>query len=61
MVPPKKWQQALGLGSAKDLTKTQWKNKLKNKAQQLYPQIKVTLATADALLIYEAARRNLLG
>ncbi len=61
IVPPKKWQAALGLGSAKELTKTQWKNKLKNMAQQLYPKVKVTLATADALLIYEAARRDLLG
>jgi hypothetical protein len=61
MVPPKKWQAALGLGTAKDLTKTQWKNKLKGKAQELFPQLTVTLATADALLIYEAARRGLLG
>jgi hypothetical protein len=61
IVPPKVWQKALGLGSAKDLTKTQWKNKLKQKAQELYPKTKVTLATADALLIYEAARRGLLG
>jgi hypothetical protein len=61
IVPPKKWQQALGLGSAKELTKTQWKNKLKERAQQLYPKLNVTLSTADALLIYEAARRGLLG
>lgn len=61
LVPPKKWQAALGLGTAKGLTKTQWKNKLKQKAQELFPQLPVTLSTADALLIYEAARRNLLG
>ena len=61
MVPPKKWQKALGLGAATGLTKTVWKNKLKTRAQQLYPQVTVTLATADALLICEAARRNLLG
>ncbi len=61
LVPPKKWQAALGLGTAKGLTKTQWKNKLKERAQQLFPQLTVTLATADALLIYEAARRGLLG
>lgn len=61
IVPPKAWQKALGLGTAKDLTKTQWKNKLKDRAQQLFPQASVTLATADALLICEAARRGLLG
>lgn len=38
--------------------KTEWKNKLKEKAQQLYPSLKVTLATADALLILEYGRRQ---
>lgn len=61
LVPPKKWQAALGLGRATGLSKTQWKNKLKQRAEQLFPQIKVTLATADALLIYEAAKRGLIG
>lgn len=62
IVPPKAWQKALGLGSAKECSsKTVWKNKLKNRAEQLFPQIKVTLATADALLILEAAKRGLLG
>ena len=61
MVPPKKWQAALGLGSAKGLSKTEWKNKLKQRAQELFPEIDVTLATADALLILEAAYRGHLG
>ena len=61
LVPPKKWQSALGLGSATGLTKTEWKNKLKNMAQQLYPNLSVTLSTADAILIYEAAKRGALG
>lgn len=61
IVPPKKWQKALGLGSAKPhANKTAWKNHLKNRAEQLFPNIKVTLATADALLMYEAARQGLL-
>jgi hypothetical protein len=60
-VPPKEWQKKLGLGSKGTLSTTQWKNKLKERAQDLYPAIKVTLATADALLILEAARRGLLG
>lgn len=62
LVPPKKWQKALGLGTTKSHpSKTAWKNHLKNRAEQLFPQQKVTLATADALLMYEAARQGLLG
>jgi hypothetical protein len=61
LVPPKKWQKALGLGSAKGLSRTQWKGKLKQKASELFPSINVTLKTCDALLILEAARRGLLG
>lgn len=55
-VTPQKWQKALSLGTKGDKTTTQWKNKLKERAMQLYPGIKVTLATADALLILEYAR-----
>lgn len=62
LVPPKAWQKALGLGSSKSHgSRTAWKNHLKQRAEQLFPKIKVTLATADALLIYEAARRGLIG
>lgn len=59
-VPPKKWQKVLGLGVA-DKDKKVWKNKLKQMAEQLYPQLTVTLQTADALLILEAAKRGGLG
>ena len=59
LIKPKAWQKALGLGSrAKGTSKTVWKNKLKSEAQRLYPQCSVTLQTADALLILEAARKN---
>ena len=37
-------------------TPTQWKNKLKAEAQRLFPDIRVTLKTADALLILEATK-----
>ena len=60
-VPPKLWQKVLGLGSAKGMSKTEWKNKLKGLAQKLYPNLTVTLKTADALLILEAAKRGALG
>jgi hypothetical protein len=60
LVPPKKWQKALGLGSAVGMNKTVWKNKLKQRAEQLYPNVKVTLSISDALLIYEAAIKGLI-
>ncbi len=52
-VTPQKWMKALGMGSSKGYTKTEWKNKLKGAAQQLFPMLgkKVTLSTSDALLI----------
>ena len=52
-LPPKKWQQALGLGEKKTHG-NRWKAHLKGRAQALYPQLSVTLKTADALLILEA-------
>ena len=58
-VTPQKWQKVYQLGSSKSCTKIQWKNKLKAKAQQLFPSLgkKITLSTSDALLIAEYARR----
>ena len=55
LVNPKDWQKKLSLGSAKGMTKPEWKNKLKGEAQRFYPDHAVTLATADALLILRAA------
>jgi hypothetical protein len=52
-LPPKKWQAALGLGDKKTHG-NRWKAHLKGRAQALYPQLTVTLKTADALLILEA-------
>jgi hypothetical protein len=36
--------------------KTRWKNRLKERAQQLYPEQTVTLKTADSLLILDYAK-----
>lgn len=56
-VTPQKWQKALQLGTKGNKSNTEWKNKLKAKAQQLYPSMsKITLAISDALLILEYAR-----
>jgi len=58
-VPPVKWQEPLGLGGRKSCaTQPEWKRKLRNKAQELYPQIDVTLQNADALLLLSYARQN---
>lgn len=55
LVRPQEWIKALGFGSSRGIPKTEWKNKLKGRAQQLYPQEKVTLQNSDALLILEFA------
>jgi hypothetical protein len=50
-VTPKKWQGAMQCLSGGD------KNKTKARAQELFPSLKITHATADALLIAEYGRR----
>ncbi len=59
-ITPQKWQKAFQLGKSSDYTKTQWKNRLKAKAQQLfsYASSKITLSTCDAMLLAEYARRR---
>jgi hypothetical protein len=59
MVRPQVWQKGFGLGTASACrTKSEWKNKLKAEAQRRFPQLNVTLKTADALLILEHAMRE---
>ena len=54
MVRPQVWQKGFGLGTASACaSKSIWKNKLKAEAQRRFPQLEVTLKTADALLILE--------
>lgn len=48
---PQKWQKTFSLGNSREHSKTEWKNKLKAKAVQLFPSEKITLKTADALLL----------
>lgn len=57
MVPPQKWMKKLGLGTRSSYTdQNKWKGHLKEVAQRLYPSMKVTLHSADALLILEYAK-----
>ena len=52
LVRPQVWQKELGLGNKKEAgSPSKWKNKLKSKAQALYPNVKITLDTCDAVLI----------
>lgn len=60
-VTPNKWEKFYQLGSSRGHSKTEWKNKLKAKAQQLFPGEKVTLAVCDALLIAEYGRKQEVG
>ena len=58
-VRPQDWQESLGLGGKKSCaTDAEWKRKLKNKAQELFPTLDVTLKTADALLILNQAKNQ---
>lgn len=58
-VHPHRWQAVLGVSSRKNSgeTKAQRKRRFLEKAQQLFPDVQVTLATADALLLAEYCRR----
>lgn len=55
-VRPQAWTKHFSLGTAASCaTKTIWKSKLKAEAERRYPHLKVTLSTADALLILSYA------
>lgn len=60
-VKPQKWEKSYSLGKSKDFSKTEWKRKLKEKAQQLFPEVLVTYVNADALLIAEYGRHEEIG
>ena len=59
-VRPQKWEKTYALGKSSAYGKAEWKRRLKERAQQLFPQLgkKVTLKTCDALLIAEFCRRS---
>jgi hypothetical protein len=55
-ITPQAWQKGCCLGTRGGDSKTDWKNKIKALSQRLYPEIKVTLKTADALAILHVAK-----
>lgn len=57
-VTPQRWQKGMGIPPRKKKeTKGQFKNRLKQRACQLFPFGKITLATADAFLIATYCQR----
>lgn len=51
-VQPRTWQKAMRVVTrGRTESKTNFKNRMKSMAQELHPELKVTLATADAILI----------
>ncbi len=55
---PRTWQKVLGiLKRDKKESKTDFKRRLKQKAEQLFPNVKIVNNNADALLIAEYCRR----
>lgn len=50
-VTPQRWMKHFNLSGKGFDTKTEHKNNLKNYAQRLYPNMKITLKTADAILL----------
>jgi len=64
LIRPQMWQKIIGTGKKGERSTTQWKNHLKDIAQKLYPNQKITLSTSDAFLILEtgiARERDVTG
>jgi hypothetical protein len=57
-VRPQVWQPKLGLFRKPGEDQTDWKNRLKDLAQRLYPQHKITRKTADAFLLLEYSTKR---
>ena len=59
-VTPQKWTKfySNSIGKSTDYEGREWKKKLKQEAQMLYPGTNVTLYTADAILIAHYGKQN---
>jgi hypothetical protein len=56
LLPPVRWQNLVQCRNFERLDRGPWKNRLKARAQEIFPETRVTLASADALLIAYAGR-----
>jgi hypothetical protein len=57
-VSPQRWKKSLGLRYTAEDSKTEKKNGSKQLARQWFPTLRITHATAEALLIAEFGRRQ---
>lgn len=57
-VRPTQWCKEFGLKRKSNESNTDWKNRHKQLAQELFPDAEITHATADALLLAEYCRRT---
>ena len=55
MLTPQAWQATVGMKRPKGMSKSRWKSMLHARAKNLYPMLRPTLKTCDALLILKAA------
>ena len=55
---PQTWQKMYGMKREKNESQTDYKKRLRQKAEQLFPKSKITTDTADAYLIAEFTRRT---
>lgn len=58
---PQQWQKAFTMVRKPGEDQTKWKNRLKDRAEDLFPSAKPTHKTADALLLAEFGRRWMAG
>lgn len=57
-VTPQKWQNHYGLRKAKNETQTEYKKRILQKAQNMFPDTSVALSTADSLMIAEYLKQT---
>lgn len=58
-VTPQRWQKGMSIATrGKTESKTEFKNRLKAMAQSRFPDLKITLATSDALLIASFCKQS---
>lgn len=55
---PQTWQKFFGMKKDKNEAQTDYKRRLKQKAEELFPAIKITNDMADSILIAEFCRRK---
>lgn len=58
IVLPAKWMSDFSMKKTKGEGKPQWKLRLRQKAEQIFPDAKIETNTADAILIAEYCRRK---